>query len=255
MITAWTLTVAGAFTVLAVAHSVLGEREVLRPLLAQRWSIGLPRRATERLVRFAWHLTSVAWLGLAALAVGLEPLAVAGVVAVASAAMIGLLLPAHFAWPVFLVGGFAAGVETGVIGDAALSGSGWVGVGVLVVAAALHVYWAAGGRWSLTAAVPTTPDGRPVFTPPAWLTAAVAVALAVQAAAAASLLAAPGPPVAVTWLVAVGVAVLALRAVGDGRYSGFTKSVRSTAFARHDDRLFTPVVVLLALTGMSALLA
>jgi hypothetical protein len=53
----------------AVAHSVLGERYILVRLFRRA---DLPRlfgndRFTRRTLRFAWHLTSIAWLGFAAL--------------------------------------------------------------------------------------------------------------------------------------------------------------------------------------------
>ena len=42
-------------------------------------------------------------------------------------------------------------------------------------------------------------------------------------------------------------AVVALRAAGETKLVGFTKTARDTGFARADDRYFTPLVVLLAL--------
>ena len=53
--------------VIAAVHSVLGERYIVRRLLRRS---NLPHRFgsdwfTKRTIRFAWHLTSVAWLGLA----------------------------------------------------------------------------------------------------------------------------------------------------------------------------------------------
>lgn len=52
----------------AVAHSFLGERYILIRLFRRD---DLPRlfgsdRFTKRVLRFAWHLTSIAWLGFAA---------------------------------------------------------------------------------------------------------------------------------------------------------------------------------------------
>jgi hypothetical protein len=47
--------------------------------------------------------------------------------------------------------------------------------------------------------------------------------------------------------------VLSLRAVGDGRFVGFSKRVRDTAFGRADDALYTPAVVLLWFGAASAL--
>jgi len=53
---------------IGLAHSYLGERYLLIPLLRRE---NLPRLFgsdffTKRTLRFAWHLTSIAWWGLAA---------------------------------------------------------------------------------------------------------------------------------------------------------------------------------------------
>jgi hypothetical protein len=63
------LAAAGLTALLAVAHSYLGERYLLTRLFRRG---GLPElfggiEFTQRTLRFAWHLTSVAWMGLAAL--------------------------------------------------------------------------------------------------------------------------------------------------------------------------------------------
>jgi hypothetical protein len=54
---------------LGAAHSYLGERFILAPLLRRK---DLPvlfggTEFTRRTLRFAWHLTTVAWVGLALL--------------------------------------------------------------------------------------------------------------------------------------------------------------------------------------------
>jgi hypothetical protein len=56
-------------TLLAAAHSYLGERYILMRLFRRT---DLPKllgstEFTTRTLRFAWHITSVAWLGLASL--------------------------------------------------------------------------------------------------------------------------------------------------------------------------------------------
>jgi hypothetical protein len=66
------LLLAAALTVLtAAAHSFLGERYILMRLFRRE---NLPRlfggdEFTKRTLRFAWHVTSVAWLGFAGLLV------------------------------------------------------------------------------------------------------------------------------------------------------------------------------------------
>jgi hypothetical protein len=96
-----------------VAHSILGERYILVRLFRKA---DLPKlfggtQFTQRTLRLAWHVTSIAWWGLAAvliqlangpvsnrsvaLVVGLTFCATALVVFVGS-------LARHLAWPIFL---------------------------------------------------------------------------------------------------------------------------------------------------------
>lgn len=105
-------------TGVALAHSILGERYILIRLFRRS---DLPTLFggtdfTRRTLRFAWHLTSIAWLGFAALlwlmaGGGLDLPAAGWVVAVTFLA--SALLTAwhsrgrHLAWPVFLVIGLA----------------------------------------------------------------------------------------------------------------------------------------------------
>ena len=109
------LLVAAALLVgIAAAHSILGERYILMRLFRRG---PLPRLYgsdwfTRRTLRFAWHLTSVAWLGFAALLVGSAGGAPPGREQVLGVVAITFVLSAlvtavasrgkHFAWPVFL---------------------------------------------------------------------------------------------------------------------------------------------------------
>ena len=65
------LLAAGILVVTALAHSILGERYILTRLFRRD---NLPRLFgsdwfTKRTLRFAWHITSVAWLAFAAILV------------------------------------------------------------------------------------------------------------------------------------------------------------------------------------------
>jgi len=102
-----------------IAHSVLGERYILIRLFRRS---DLPRlfggtEFTVLTLRFAWHLTTVAWFGFAAffwsMAQGWLPSAVVApilsFVFLASAAITGLVSRGrHLAWPVFLAIGIIA---------------------------------------------------------------------------------------------------------------------------------------------------
>jgi hypothetical protein len=100
---------------LAAVHSILGERYLIVRLLRRE---DLPpllggTQFTKGILRFAWHITSVAWLGLAGVLVAIMP---SGSVAegtvlriISLTAMVtgGVVLVGsrgrHFAWAAFLV--------------------------------------------------------------------------------------------------------------------------------------------------------
>lgn len=243
-----------ALVFLGIAHSVLGEKSVLRPLFrSDGWSIGVPRSAATRLLRMAWHATSIAWFALAAIVLGTGAALTTGYACLATALLFFLLLREHLAWPIFLAGGLAALAEGGALSAPARWSLIGVSVLIAVSAAAVHVYWAVGGKRWLDRVIPTAQSGQPAFRPGAGACLAVVAALLVYA----GLIIRVGEGNASGWESAstsVALAILMLRAVGDGRQVGFTKSNRSTAFARADDRVFTPLVVGLSLGAVTVLL-
>ncbi|MGI9341497.1 MAG: hypothetical protein ACR2QV_01520 [Gammaproteobacteria bacterium] len=117
-----TLYFAAAATIaIGLAHSILGERYILMRLFR---SASLPHlfggeSFTRQTLRFAWHITTVAWFGFAALMVLLARSALtptAALSATLTTIAVTFLITAaialvasrgrHFAWPVFLfIGG------------------------------------------------------------------------------------------------------------------------------------------------------
>jgi hypothetical protein len=114
-----------AFLLVAVgiAHSYLGERYILRRLFRRN---NLPEifgstEFTTRTLRFAWHVTSVAWLGFAAILVVLanppvDPSTLGLIIGSTffvhfAVALIGSR-GRHLSWPVFLAVGVIAIVAT-----------------------------------------------------------------------------------------------------------------------------------------------
>ena len=136
--------------------------------------------------------------------------------------------------------------------------AGATAIVILLVLAAVHVYWAVGGKAGKGAAIPTA-QGRAVIKPSALSTAIVAAGLCVIAALLACRigwlklagLASDNIVVQIAaWLIA---AVFALRAIGDFRYVGFFKSIRDTRFARLDTLAYSPLCAVLAvLSGIAA---
>ena len=120
----------------------------------------------------------------------------------------------------------------------------------LAALAALHVYWAAGGRWGASAAVPEV-GGASAFTPGRAATLVVAALLSCAAALVlwrAGVFRVSGLPRVVPSVGVWGVAaVFALRAVGDFRLFGLFRKPSQSRFARNDRWLYTPLCLALAL--------
>ena len=108
------LAAAALLVLIGAAHSILGERYILIRLFRRD---NLPKLFggdwfTKQTLRFAWHITTVAWLGFAALlgvaaaGVALDTQRVLDVVAATFLATGLIALVAsrgrHFSWPVFL---------------------------------------------------------------------------------------------------------------------------------------------------------
>ena len=125
---------------------------------------------------------------------------------------------------------------------------------LLLVLAALHIYWAAGGRMGATAAIPEV-AGEPAFKPGSNITLLVALGLTLSALIVlgrARLWTPAGIPQSMfgagTWGLT---AVFLLRAVGDFRLVGFFKRARGTRFARRDTLFYSPLCLLLGLGLLS----
>lgn len=131
-----------------------------------------------------------------------------------------------------------------------LSFAAWTGAGVLALIALLHVFWAFGGRWGASAAIPEIPGQGPAFRPGVLATLAVAAALTAAAylvLARLEVFPRAWPRSLETGLLFAGAAVFALRAMGEFRYVGFFARVRDTRFAQMDRRLYSPLCLGLAL--------
>ena len=100
---------------LGAAHSILGERLFIGPLLLPEARQGLLARSARarRTLRSAWHLTTIAWWGFAAILIALAvetpgspgrlvPIMVAATFCVTAIVIFASSRGRHFAWPIFL---------------------------------------------------------------------------------------------------------------------------------------------------------
>lgn len=192
----------------------------------------------------------MAYFGLS----GNAPALMLGLVALVSGLILFVRMRRHLAWPVLLAGGLAVLHSSGWLPNVVFVALALLAASLALGVAALHVYWAFAGIKHGGSAVPSLPSGQPLFSPGPLACIAVAVALATLTAALAW---AVFLPAASAWplrsVLSLALIVLSLRAIGDGRFVGFSKRVRDTAFGRADDALYTPAVVLLWFGAASAL--
>lgn len=122
---------------------------------------------------------------------------------------------------------------------------------IFAILSFFHLYWAAGGRFGIGAAVPTVGGERLLNPPPFW-------AILVAAALFAAMLVVLGRlemwgAFVPRWIFYWGTWVISLlfllRSIGDFRYVGFFKSVTDTSFARWDTILFSPLCLLIAVVA------
>jgi Protein of unknown function (DUF3995) len=230
---------------LAVGHSALGETKLLGPLLrAGLPPLPVPAAFAGSVLRLAWHVTSLAWLGLGVVVLVAPQAAwvVAVVMAISGVVTHVMTKGAHFAWALFMLG--ALGVAFSVAAGAGRTGVAVTGALVAFALAGLHLAWAAGLTWGLAAAIPQV-DGRPAFQPGRVATLAVTAALG----ALGTVFLALGGVLTVPFASALGLVaalVFIARTVGDFRTVGLFKKVRAGPFAANDSLLYTPLCFSLA---------
>ncbi len=123
---------------------------------------------------------------------------------------------------------------------------------VLGALAGLHFFWASGGRWGVSVAIPEL-NGKAAFTPTPLATVIVGVLLlgsAGVALTAAGVHVLPLPAGVVRAATGLLAAAFFLRVVGDFRYVGLFKRNKESRFARMDNRLYMPLCL-----GLAAALA
>lgn len=121
------------------------------------------------------------------------------------------------------------------------------------VLALIHLNWALGGKYGFEASLPTNGNGDRVLNPRKIDCAIVGIALALFGLFyifKADLIDLELPPWIFKnggWIIA---AIFILRAIGDFKYVGFFKRVKTTDFGKRDTRLFAPLCLAMGLIGI-----
>jgi hypothetical protein len=120
---------------------------------------------------------------------------------------------------------------------------------IFVLLSILHIYWAGGGKWALSTALPEKPGGEKSMNPGILATLVVAFGLLLFA-----VLTLGNLGLFDAWLnrnyinysmLVIGI-IFILRATGDFNYVGMTKKIRNTKFAEYDNRIYIPLCLVLA---------
>ncbi|TYP74642.1 DUF3995 domain-containing protein [Paenibacillus methanolicus] len=126
----------------------------------------------------------------------------------------------------------------------------WIVGFTLMLLSGIHLYWLAGGKKGMAAALPGT-GSKPLFRPTMAATGAVAIALAAAGWFVFALGGVANRSMVPDFLFPFGgwalSAVFILRAVGDLRWVGIFKKHKGTSFARWDSALYTPLCVCLGI--------
>tara|TARA_R110000796_G_scaffold252627_1_gene388953 strand:- start:34975 stop:35406 length:432 start_codon:yes stop_codon:yes gene_type:complete len=122
----------------------------------------------------------------------------------------------------------------------------------LIALGLIHFNWVLGGKWGFEAALPTNENGKRVLNPKKI--DSLIVGLGLSAFGAFYLFQAIITAIEMPyWLSTYGgwviPSIFLLRAVGDFKYVGFFKEIKSTPFAKMDIKLFSPLCLFMALAG------
>lgn len=125
---------------------------------------------------------------------------------------------------------------------------------IFLFLALIHVYWGLGGKWGNDSAIPTNENNEKIINPKLFECFTVAIVLLLF-----SLLVLKKieilPFNLPNWIQEYGLwgvsLLFIIRAIGDFKYVGFSKKIKTTKFAQMDTKYFSPLCLLIALLGIA----
>lgn len=117
----------------------------------------------------------------------------------------------------------------------------------------IHVYWAFGGELGLKSAIPTTKKNEDInFRPSSYATVLVALFLLIFSVfylIQTDFITLELPKNWTNYLLWILPSIFLIRAIGEFKYVGFFKSVKTTTFAKWDSKLFSPLCLFISISG------
>ncbi|MGE4318529.1 MAG: DUF3995 domain-containing protein [Deferribacterales bacterium] len=120
----------------------------------------------------------------------------------------------------------------------------WLGSLMMLFIAGLHFYWAMGGEKLSENVLPERPDGGKLFRPSAVGTFSVGLVLLTVAVSVSAPIFMKG--LEVFWIRLAAAVIFFIRFVGDFRYVGLFKKMKSSGFARYDTLVYSPLSLFFA---------
>lgn len=123
---------------------------------------------------------------------------------------------------------------------------------VFIILGSIHFYWAFGGNWGIKSAIPTKNEKEDSgFRPSIFVTLLVGLVLVSIACfyfiqTNFIVIELPNWTSLVLWALP---SLFLLRAIGEFKYVGFFKSIKSTQFAKWDTKLFSPLCLIISIIG------
>jgi hypothetical protein len=125
---------------------------------------------------------------------------------------------------------------------------------IFSILSVIHFYWGLGGKWGANAAIPTRENNEKVMNPK--LFECFVIAFGLLAFGLFILVKTQILPLSLpNWLMKYGLGVLStifiLRAIGDFKYVGFFKRIKSTQFGQLDTKYYSPLCLVVGLLVMT----
>ena len=117
----------------------------------------------------------------------------------------------------------------------------------------IHFNWALGGQWGFNESLPTNLEGKRILNPKKRESFIVATGLLFFGCfyfLKLELISFTTDETIFKYLGWIIPAIFLLRAIGEFKYVGFFRKVRSTPFAKKDQQLFTPLCLVVAIIGL-----
>jgi hypothetical protein len=127
---------------------------------------------------------------------------------------------------------------------------------IFFAAAGIHFWWVLGGTYGFKSSIPAHENGDMVFIPKKIESAIVGVGLSAMGffyILKSHLLDINTPHWLLTYGGLIIPSIFILRAMGEFKYVGFFKKIRSTQFGQADTRFFSPLCLVMGILGYTIL--